>query len=51
MFMDELRHFLACIRGDERPLVDLREASRSMLIGEIAKESIATGKAVRVAYE
>lgn len=41
MFMDELRHFLACLRGEEQPLVDLHEAVRSMKISMAAAASLA----------
>lgn len=46
MFVDELRHFLACLRGEERPIVDLREGLRSMRIAEAAHRSLHTGEAV-----
>jgi predicted dehydrogenase len=49
MFIDEIRHFLDCVRGDATPLVDLREGLRSMTIGLAADESLRTGKAVEVA--
>ena len=50
MFIDELKHFLACIRGEERPLVDLREGQLSMLIAQAASESLKTGTAIRVTH-
>jgi predicted dehydrogenase len=40
MFMDELRHFLACVRGEEQPLIDLREGVKSMRIALMAAQSI-----------
>ena len=46
MFLDELRHFLACLRGEEQPLVDLREAIRSLRISLCAEESLVSGAAV-----
>jgi predicted dehydrogenase len=46
MFLDELRHFLACLRGDEQPLVDLREAVRSLRISLCSEESLLSGAAV-----
>jgi predicted dehydrogenase len=49
MFLEELRHFLRCVRGEERPAVDLAEAVRSMRIGLAAEESLRTGKAVEMA--
>lgn len=46
MFLDELRHFLACLRGEAQPLVDLREAVRSLRISLCADESLKKGSAV-----
>lgn len=42
MFFGELRHFLACLAGEEQPLIDLREGRRSMLIGLAAARSLET---------
>lgn len=46
MFLDELRHFLACLRGEEQPMIDLREAIRSLRISLCAEESLVSGAAV-----
>jgi hypothetical protein len=46
MFLDELRHFLACVRGEEQPLIDLREAARSLRISLCAEDSLRSGGAV-----
>lgn len=51
MFVDELKHFFSCLRGESVPLVDLREASRSMAIAQGARTSLEKGKVVQVAYE
>lgn len=48
MFLDEMNHFLACLRGERQPLVDLREGRRSMLVAQAASESLKTGTAIRV---
>jgi predicted dehydrogenase len=48
MFVDELKHFLACVRGEEQSLIDLREARRSLLIAQCAKESLKTGNVIRI---
>lgn len=50
MFIDELRHFLACVRGDEIPLVDVREAVRSMRVGRAAADSLRSGQAVDIEH-
>ena len=44
MFVDELSHFIACVRGEEKPLIDLAEGRRSMLIALAAEKSIKNGK-------
>ncbi len=46
MFLDELRHFLACLRGEAQPLVGLREAARSLQLSLWAEKSLSTGMAV-----
>ena len=51
LFQDELRHFLACVRGEERPVVDLREGARSLRVALAAAESLRTGQAVPVAND
>jgi predicted dehydrogenase len=48
MFMDELKHFVACVRGEDKPLVDLREGRRSMLISDAAARSLRNGTAVTI---
>lgn len=48
MFLDELRHFLDCLKGEARPVVDLREAISSMRVAEAALQSLATGRAVEM---
>jgi predicted dehydrogenase len=46
LFLDELRHFLACVNGEEQHLVDIREGAQSLRIALAAKESLKTGKVV-----
>ena len=48
MFLDELRHFLGCLDKGEQPMVDVREAVRSLKIGLAAATSIETGEAIKV---
>lgn len=43
LFLDEMRHFLACVRGEESSLVSVREGAQSLRMALAAKESIATG--------
>jgi predicted dehydrogenase len=49
LFLDELRHFIACVEGRERPLVGAREGAASLRIALAARESLATGAAVSLA--
>ncbi len=46
MFVDELRHFLACLRGEMQPMVDLRESVRSLRFSLLADESLRAGTPV-----
>jgi predicted dehydrogenase len=48
MFVNEIRHFLSCVRGVERPVVDLREGIRSLRVAMAAHQSLRTGQAVDV---
>jgi predicted dehydrogenase len=50
MFVDELKHFLACVRGEAAPAVDLREGMRSLMVGLAAHESLRTGASVEVTH-
>ena len=45
MFLDELKHFLACLQGEKLPVVDLREAIRSLKITLAAETSLRSGQA------
>jgi predicted dehydrogenase len=46
MFLEELRHFFACLRGEAEPLIDLREALRSLRMSLCAEESLHRGEPV-----
>jgi predicted dehydrogenase len=46
LFLEELRHFLACLEGAEQPVVDLRTGVDSLRIALAAKRSLETGEAV-----
>ncbi|MBN2304976.1 MAG: Gfo/Idh/MocA family oxidoreductase [Anaerolineae bacterium] len=48
MFIGEMAHFLACVRGEEQSQIDLHEGIRSMKIGLAAVESLETGNPVEV---
>ncbi len=44
LFLDELRHFLACLRGEEQPVVDLPAGIETLRIALAAKRSLETGR-------
>ena len=46
MFVDEMRHFIACLTGKQRPEVTLKEAVDGLRIVMAAKRSLETGAAV-----
>jgi predicted dehydrogenase len=43
LFLDEVRHFLACVEGRERPLIDARDGVASLRIALAAAQSLANG--------
>jgi predicted dehydrogenase len=48
LFIDELTHFLACIRGEEKPLVSIQDGLISLQMALAAKQSIETGRVVDI---
>ena len=48
MFVDELVHFLACVRGEATSAVDLDEGVRSLRIADAASRSLASGQVEEV---
>lgn len=51
LFLDQTKHFLACLEGQEPPVVDLRAGIQSLRMALAAKESIATGQPVKLIPE
>ena len=49
LFLAELRHFLACLRGDEDPVVGVRDGAQSLRMALAARESMETGRVVDLA--
>lgn len=45
MFLDELRHFLGCLRGDEESVIPLSEGIHSLTIALAAEASLRSGQA------
>jgi len=48
LFVDELNHFLACMRGESMPPVSLSEAKQNVQMLAAARQSMETGKAVDI---
>jgi predicted dehydrogenase len=48
LFLDEMRHFLACLQGRESSLVTVRDGAQSLRMALAAKESLATGQVVEL---
>jgi predicted dehydrogenase len=47
MYLDELRHFAACVRGEvEQPLIDGEQGAAVLVVALAALESAATGRVV-----
>ena len=46
MFLDEMRHFLACLEGTAQPLVPVAEGAQSLRMALAARESLETGRVV-----
>lgn len=46
LFLDELRHFLDCLKGDCQPIVSLDEAEVSLRIALAAKTSLESGAVI-----
>ncbi len=49
IFLDEVNHFLACLRGDEQPVVGVRDATMSLRMALAARQSMETGCVVHLA--
>ena len=48
MYVAEMEHFLRCIRGEEKPVLDAREAKGELEIVLAAKESSQSGKIINL---
>jgi predicted dehydrogenase len=46
LFLDELRHFLACLKREVFPLIPVSEGAKSLKMALAAKESMATGQVI-----
>jgi len=48
LFLDEMRHFLACLDGRAKPLVNARDGARSLKIALAARRSIENSNVVNI---
>ena len=48
MFVDEVRHFLACLAGEEQPAVPLADGIAVLRVALAVKDAMRTGRAVEV---
>jgi predicted dehydrogenase len=48
MFVDEMRHFAACVQGRETPICSLDDGVKALRIALAAKRSAAEGQTIRV---
>jgi predicted dehydrogenase len=51
MYVDEIRHFIACLDGREKPSLDVTEATRVLAVALAAKTAAQEGKVVRLRHE
>ena len=49
LFIDEMTHFLACVRGDQQPLVPLDDGIATLRLALAARECMETGRPVSIA--
>jgi predicted dehydrogenase len=48
LFLDEMRHFLACLRGEAAPVVTLSDGAQSLRMALAARQSMTTNNAVEL---
>ena len=48
MYLDEMRHFLRCLAGEEEPVLDVFEAKRVLEVGLAAKPSSESGQIMKL---
>jgi predicted dehydrogenase len=46
LFIDQMNHFLSCVRGEETPLVGISDGAQSLRMALAAKESLESGRIV-----
>jgi predicted dehydrogenase len=48
LFLDEARHFLACLRREDSPVVTVRDGAQSLRMALAAKRSMESGQVVEL---
>ena len=48
MFVEEMKHFLACVRRESSPIVSIADGARSLHVALAALESLRTGAVVTI---
>lgn len=48
LFLDEMAHFLACIRGEEEPMVSIYDGAQSLKMALAAKTSLVQGRPLAI---
>lgn len=48
LFLDEMRHFLSCIKNKQESLITIHDGKQSLRMALMIKESIKTGKIIQV---
>ena len=48
MYLDEMRHFMKCLSGEEKPALDVFEGKKVLEVALAAKASAESGKVVRL---
>jgi predicted dehydrogenase len=48
LFLEELKQFLACVRGEAQPVVSLRDGIQTLRVALAAKDSLVTGQAIEL---
>ncbi len=49
LFLDEMHHFMACLRGEAQPQVNLQDGIQSLRMALAARESMESGKVIELA--
>jgi len=48
MYINEMKHFIRCIRGEEKPMINGEEGRKTLEVALAAKKSAITGKLVKL---